>query len=164
MSGLRWTEDMLREHQARRAAEPRSLEPTRHSLGANPAGPLVLSEGASEDDHQAALLGWADAMVEVHPELECLTHVPNGGKRTKAQAARFKAMGVRRGFPDLILPVPRGRFGGLFIELKQPGGSLDADQDAWIKRLGRHGNCAVVCWSAEQARREILNYLALGVT
>ena len=30
-------------------------------------------------------------------------HVPNGGYRSRSEGAKFKAMGVRAGVPDLIL-------------------------------------------------------------
>jgi hypothetical protein len=30
-------------------------------------------------------------------------HVPNGGRRSKAEAGAFKAMGVRAGVPDLLI-------------------------------------------------------------
>jgi hypothetical protein len=47
-------------------------------------------------------------------------HVPNGGKRSKAEAGIFKAMGVDPGVEDLVF-VQRG---GLvyFLELKSPTG------------------------------------------
>lgn len=44
-------------------------------------------------------------------------HSPNGGYRTKAEAGRFKAMGVVPGFPDLIVIGPGSI---LFMELKAP--------------------------------------------
>lgn len=44
-------------------------------------------------------------------------HSPNGGKRSKREAAKFKAMGTTKGFPDLVL-FYEGRT--LLIELKRP--------------------------------------------
>lgn len=54
-------------------------------------------------------------------------HVPNGGKRSKAQAGIFKAMGVKAGVPDLV-------FWGMpacplaFVELKIGDGRLSTSQ------------------------------------
>ena len=45
-------------------------------------------------------------------------HTPNGGKRTRAEAGKFKAMGVRAGFPDIAI-LWNGKL--LVIELKAPG-------------------------------------------
>lgn len=65
---------------------------------------------------------------ERYPELKLLFHPPNGGKRTNAEAGIFKAMGVRKGVPDFILPVPRRGYTCLVIELKAPG-ELDDTSD-----------------------------------
>ena len=49
-------------------------------------------------------------------------HSPNGGKRNAREAAKFKRMGTRSGFPDLFLAYPNKQYAGLFIELKAEGG------------------------------------------
>jgi hypothetical protein len=56
-------------------------------------------------------------------------HVPNGGKRTKAEAGIFKAMGVDPGVEDLVF-VQRG---GLvyFLELKAATGKRSKAQIAF---------------------------------
>lgn len=154
--GVRFSEEWLREHQARQGA----IAQARPVVTAA----IVLPDDADEETHQLALMRWAENVVEVHPELALLTHVPNGGKRRKSEAARLKGMGVRPGYPDLALNVPRGPYAGLFIELKASNGKVSAEQSDWIKVLNRWGNRAVVCWGADAARLEILNYLALGVT
>ena len=48
-----------------------------------------------EDVEQMCLFRWALANAGAHPGLELLFHIPNGGKRSKAEAARFKARGGR---------------------------------------------------------------------
>jgi hypothetical protein len=53
-------------------------------------------------------------------------HIANGGYRTKAEAARFKSIGVQAGLPDLCLIGPGGRV--YFIECKSPSGRLSAAQ------------------------------------
>ena len=45
-------------------------------------------------------------------------HIPNGGSRNKLEASNLKKQGVKAGVPDLFLPVGRGSYHGLFIELK----------------------------------------------
>ncbi len=80
-----------------------------------------------------------------------LYHIPNGGKRSKAEAGRFKAMGVKPGVPDIHLPVPRGPYHSLYIELKAPKGRVSENQADWLADLNRYGNKAVVCYGWEQA-------------
>jgi hypothetical protein len=52
-------------------------------------------------------------------------HTPNGGKRHIAEAAKFKAMGVVAGVPDILI-LKGGRLYAL--ELKAPGGRLSDAQ------------------------------------
>ena len=57
-----------------------------------------------EDDLQMACVRWFDLQFSVLSW--ALFHVPNGGFRNRHEAARFKAMGVRSGVPDLLLLIP----------------------------------------------------------
>lgn len=87
-------------------------------------------------------------------------HIPNGGKRGRAEAVRFKAEGVKAGVPDICLPVARGEWHGLYIELKRrDGGVVSAEQTAWIEALIREGYCAAICRGWEDAQRVVLQYL-----
>ena len=116
-----------------------------------------------EGEEQARLFSWAAMHTWEHPELALLFHIPNGGKRGKAEAARFQAEGVKPGVPDLFLPVPRSGFHGLFIELKrQAGGRASKEQNVWIKTLVDQGYRAFVAKGWEEAAREILLYLEGG--
>ena len=119
--------------------------------------PRVSSEG----EEQQALFRWADLLSESrHPELRLLYHVPNGGSRNKVEAARLKGEGVRSGVPDLCLPVARGGYHGLYIELKRAvGGRVSENQTRWLAALVREGYLAVVCHGWDEARRVIENYL-----
>ena len=74
----------------------------------------------SEAQEQCELIKWADSCVKtnIHPELAMLYAVPNGGRRDKAEAAHLKMQGVKAGVPDLCLAVPKGKYHGLYIELK----------------------------------------------
>ena len=107
---------------------------------------LDVSGVPTEDEEQMVVIRWTQMSMGKWPELEWLYHIPNGGKRGKAEAARFKAMGVKAGVPDLHLAVPRGGFHGLYIEMKrQKGGKLSADQKKWIDGLTGNGYCVRRC-------------------
>lgn len=119
----------------------------------------------TEDEEQMALFTWANHMaVSGHlPELARLFHVPNGGSRGPAEAGRFKAMGVKRGVPDVFLDVPRGGFHGLRIEMKRRrGGVLSDDQADWIDWYNSIGYRAAVCYGWDEAREVIEDYLRGG--
>lgn len=112
-----------------------------------------------EDTEQIHLFDWAAMQSGKYPELLSLFHIPNGGKRDAREGARFKRMGVKAGVPDLFLPVPRGKYHGLFIELKAEGGKVTEHQKEWLKNLAASGYAACVCFGFDEARRDIMNYL-----
>lgn len=113
----------------------------------------------NEDNEQMILFRWAAMQSGKFPELELLYHIPNGGKRNKAEAARFKAMGVKSGVPDLHLPVARGGYHSLYIELKAANGRVSENQSEWLAALNQQGNKAVACYGWEQAAQAIKDYL-----
>lgn len=116
--------------------------------------------GESEDSQQLALMCWAALNYNKYPELKRLVHIPNGGFRNKREAAKLKAMGVKRGFPDLFLPIGRGEWFSLFIELKKiKDGVLSSEQKDWIAFLKAEGYAATVCNGWLEARDTLISYL-----
>lgn len=117
----------------------------------------------TEAEEQGLLFRWAEIARGRYPALDLLFHIPNGGKRGKSEAARFKAEGVKAGVPDLFLPVPRGKAHGLFIELKRrKGGRVSKEQAIWTISLQAQGYRAEVAKGWEEARDIIIEYLAGG--
>ena len=116
---------------------------------------------ASESVEQSTLFKWAAMNAGSHPELRLMFHIPNGGSRGKVEAARFKADGVKAGVPDIFLPVARGKYHGIFIEMKRKkGGRISEAQKAWISALQKQGYLAAVCYGWEDAADAILGYLS----
>ena len=117
-----------------------------------------------EHDEQSALFEWANAAQGEHPELCMLFAIPNGGARHPAVAAQLKAEGVKAGVPDIFLAVARGRWHGLFVELKRADRSNHATsaQRAWMEMLRRYGYSAIVCYGATDAINAIMGYLTQG--
>ena len=94
-----------------------------------------------------------------HPELRLLFAVPNGGDRHPAVASKMKAEGVKAGVPDYVLPVARGGFHGLVIELKTATGSASREQKQWLTDLRDQGYRAEVCRGWQQAFDTLMEYL-----
>lgn len=114
----------------------------------------------TEAQEQMTLFSWAEMQSGKYPELKLLYHVPNGGSRHKAEAGRLRAEGVKAGVPDLCLPVARGGFHGLYIELKRRHGGRASDlQIAWMEELMRQGYCVALCEGWERAADTIMQYL-----
>lgn len=113
-----------------------------------------------ESEEQTAIIEWANIMQHRVPELALLYHVPNGGSRNVIEAKRLKAQGVKSGVPDLVLPVARGKYHGLYIELKTPRGRVSDTQKQWLEALRNQGYAAIVCRGADEAIAMIAKYLA----
>ena len=79
-----------------------------------------------EDAEQQALFEWAAYQKCKYPELECMYHIPNEGKRSPQTGAKLKRMGLSPGVPDICLPVARGGYSALYIELKRTKGAGSA--------------------------------------
>ena len=90
-----------------------------------------------------------------------LHHSPNGGKRNAKEAAKFKRMGVRPGFPDLILLLPNGTYNYLAIEMKteEKGSTQTANQKHYQQLIEQHGGKYVVCRSEPEFETIINTYL-----
>ena len=108
---------------------------------------------------QVAVAKWAALACGSMPELRLLFAIPNGGARDVITGARLKAEGVRRGVPDLFLPVSRHDCHGLFIEMKSAKGVLSTEQKAWAFALHYEGYRVEVCRSAQAAIDTITEYL-----
>lgn len=113
----------------------------------------------SESAEQQALFQWADMMSRKYPQLSLLYHIPNGGARSKATAGRLKAEGVKSGVPDLCLPVAKGKYHGLYIEMKINSNKPTQNQIKWIESLIVEGYQAKVCYGWQEAVKIIENYL-----
>ena len=113
----------------------------------------------SEATEQIRLFTWAANWEDEIPELRLLFHPPNGGWRHKATAGRLKAMGTKPGVPDVWLPVARCGYHGLVIEMKYGRNKPTDSQLWWIDGLMEQGWRVEVCYSCEEAKGVILEYL-----
>lgn len=116
-----------------------------------------------EQIEQMRLIVWTQRpeVRERYPNLKLLYHVPNERKCTPAQGQALKRMGVKRGVPDLCLPVPSGKAHGLYIELKSMVKSARASdaQLWWMDELVAQGYAVAMCRGWEAARDVIVDYM-----
>ena len=113
----------------------------------------------SENDEQAVLFEWAELHSRVYPCLLLMYHVPNEGKRSPREGACLAKMGLKRGVPDICLPVARGGYHGLYIELKVGKNKPTPDQEAYLQALEREGYFVALCYGALEAENIILRYI-----
>jgi hypothetical protein len=121
--------------------------------------PAEIAKSGTEHGHQAALCQWvAVEGCKQYPGLELLFAIPNGGDRKPSVAAQLKAEGVKPGVPDMMLPLPVGKYPGLFLEMKRPNGYVRDDQDEWHRKLRNCGYAVVVAFDWVSAARILIDY------
>ena len=114
---------------------------------------------------QAALM--AELRLRMPEVADLIYHVPNGGHRVKSVAAKLKAQGVKAGIPDLVLPMARGGFFGLYIEFKAAppyDAAVSESQHERIRKLSDQGYLAIVCRGHFDAMEQLRAYLRLAPT
>lgn len=115
----------------------------------------------TEETEQAILFRWAEYAHATFPELNLMYAIPNGGFRHIKTAVAMKRTGTKAGVPDICLPVPRGGFHGMYIEMKRKKGGVVSDLQAdWIKDLSAQGYYCCVCRGWEIAKNKIEEYLS----
>lgn len=119
----------------------------------------------TEAEEQIEVIRWASLQAHILPELALLYHVPNEGRHNVAYRSKLAKMGLKKGIPDLVLPVPSNGYHALYVEMKKSDGHISdirPDQIEKIKALTDYGNRAVVAFGYMQAIEEICRYLRDG--
>jgi hypothetical protein len=119
-----------------------------------------------ESDLQRSIIKWSKLYrLPAAPDIEkntklfdYLFSVPNGGRYTKIQGARLKALGVKSGVHDLMVNVSRGTYHGLDIELKAGKNKLSDKQVIWANRMKLAGRKVLLIYSLEDFIKEIKLY------
>jgi hypothetical protein len=115
----------------------------------------------SEFTSQAALFTWArlPTIVKAYPGIDLLEGSMNGVRLTKAQAGKAKAAGMLKGSHDVKLPIARGPYRGLSIEMKFGKNTLTDEQKWYGQRLRNEGWRVEACWDWVAARNLVIEYL-----
>ena len=115
----------------------------------------------TEHLEQVKLFQWAKAQSSKYAQLTMMFAIPNGGQRNIVTATKLKAEGVKSGVPDIFLAYPSSQAHGLFIEMKSPKGKVSENQCEWIGALSASGYMCVVCYSFDEAKKAICEYLQI---
>lgn len=86
--------------------------------------------------------------------------IPNGGARNIVVATNLKAEGVLSGIPDLHVPIARGGYHSLYIELKDgKKGRVSDTQKAVMDYLTTQGHLSVVARDLDTFMAVIDDYM-----
>jgi hypothetical protein len=121
----------------------------------------------SEHEEQKAVIKWCDDYAQIRWRKSVngkfpIFAVPNAAKRKFKTAAYLIAEGLRSGVLDLFMPIARGGFHGLAIEMKYDDRTPFDEQEGWLEFLSSENYKTCVCWSAAEAIKEITVYMELG--
>lgn len=86
----------------------------------------------------------------------------SGIKMTIGQAVKNKRINLQRGYPDLFISEPRGKYHGLFIEVKRGKFSKTEhtrEQENYLNELCKRGYLAVFGVGYDDCEKIINNYL-----
>lgn len=111
----------------------------------------------TEDTEQMQIINYCNSMSAYVPEYAMIYHIPNEGKRKNG--AKLKRIGLRKGIPDLCLPVPKIGFHGLYIELKKMHLKASKEQKEWLFKLEQQGYAVSICFGANEAINLITAYM-----
>lgn len=109
-----------------------------------------------ESTLQAACVRWFRYQ---YPNL-IIYAVPNGGTRNVREAQRLKSEGVLAGVADLVVMLPQGK--SLYIEMKIKGNKQTKNQKDFQKKVITLGHTYAVCYTFEEFKRVIENYIIIG--
>ena len=124
--------------------------------------PRTKRNAQPEAIEQAKVVAWAKRHEHIYPYLWLLHCSLNGVKMTKAQAVRAIAQGMKKGVADLFLPVKKGVYSGLYIEMKSEKGRTSIDQSKFLTAVSENDYLAHICYSAVEAIDKIKGYYNLS--
>jgi hypothetical protein len=123
-----------------------------------------------EEVEQQILFAWLDVAKWRGVPLGQLCYaVPNGAmygadmRLARIQAGKMRRTGLKRGVPDVVVPIAAGPYHGLYIELKRRNGynaQHTPEQRGWQARLRWLGHEVRVAEGGDHAKQIVTNYLA----
>lgn len=120
----------------------------------------------SEHSQQALVIEWAQRHEGKYPELWGLhsslngIYIPGPRKVVYRIINHMKAEGMKKGVPDLFLPVARRGYHGLFIEEKTDSGALSQEQKDFLQFANEQGYLDKVCFGYEETVELLQWYLS----
>ena len=115
----------------------------------------------TEHSIQSAFIEWCNWNAKKYKDLDLYFAVPNMGKRNYKMAQYLKNEGMKKGVPDIWIPVKRGRFSGLIFEFKTEKGKLTPEQEKYLSRLTEQGFLCQVVRTTEEAIKITERYFSL---
>lgn len=116
-----------------------------------------MKDIATEKKEAVKLVQWARLNYQIK---KLLFKINNEGSKNSLDGYQNQLEGVLKGVSDYFLPLPKGKYHGLWVELKRTkGGKVSPEQLEWIGLMRENGYAAGVCYGADHAIKVIERYL-----
>ena len=114
-----------------------------------------------ESDEQICFFEWLDLKkirAFAIPNANSMSWLDR--KQAKISMGKLKREGLKKGVLDIMIPIPKGCYHGLFIEMKRStGGVVSPEQKEWIEFLTKMGYYVKVCKGASEAIETTEKYM-----
>ncbi len=119
----------------------------------------LLEIVATERQEHLAFMTW----IRLNPTIrEVLIHIANEYDGGAARGQIRKTMGVMKGVSDFFLPIPKGLYHGMWIELKRKkNGRCTDEQKRWIEQMKLLGYAAYFCFGDDEAINTVKKYMEI---
>ena len=108
-----------------------------------------------ESDLQKACVRW----FKLQYPTRIIFAIPNGGRRSKHEAAIMQGEGVMSGVADLFIPEPKQVSHGLWVEMKIGTGKLQDSQKSFLYEMVKRNYKTAVCYSLDEFMKVVNDYL-----
>ena len=113
----------------------------------------------AEEIQMMVFFDYCRAMSHMHPAYGMAFHIPNERKASIQRRVALKRAGLKKGVPDICVPVPNEKYHALYIEMKVKPNKPSPEQLELLSQLNSQGNYAILCWSASAAMEILDNYI-----
>ena len=117
-----------------------------------------------EDSELISFFDYVRLRENQDARLKTIYHIANERKSSPQAGARMKRKGVRRGIPDVCVPIATKEYSGLYLEFKVKPNKLTKEQKEMCFRLIGQGCSVKVVWSASEAIKILEEYLATSAS
>jgi nitroreductase len=108
---------------------------------------------------QCQMMDWIRSIPDVEPYV---FHIGNERQTSPQQGRLLKRMGVRAGVSDLFIGIAKGKWHGMFLELKVGNNKPTKAQEQFMLDFASQGYYCVWCQGFDEARVLISEYLRLS--
>jgi len=116
---------------------------------------------SEEHDNQSAFFQILALKEKEYPMLKFVFAMQSGAFLSFKTSKKEKRAGMKKGVPDVCIPIQSRGFGGAWIENKSEKGRLRPEQKEFIEHLEKNNYCVKVCYSFDDAIEFIEWYLEI---